>query len=122
MVDVCGILEAFLAEGLGSGETIESLCARHPRHEIELRGLWRRYTRAANALDEVGPAALEGANGSPETRHPETRYQVRGEVARGGMGGVLQVWDRELRRTLAMKVLGTRSSPRLAGRASGVGC
>ncbi len=33
------------------------------------------------------------------------RYTVRGEVARGGMGVVLKVWDNELRRVLAMKVL-----------------
>lgn len=32
------------------------------------------------------------------------RYEVRGEIDRGGMGVVLEVWDRELRRSLAMKV------------------
>jgi len=31
------------------------------------------------------------------------RYTLRGEVARGGMGVILKVWDRDLRRTLAMK-------------------
>lgn len=31
------------------------------------------------------------------------RYEVRGEIARGGMGVVLDVWDRDLRRRLAMK-------------------
>jgi serine/threonine protein kinase len=33
-----------------------------------------------------------------------SRYEVRGEIDRGGMGAVLEVWDRELRRPLAMKV------------------
>ena len=44
---------------------------------------------------------------------PETsRYEVRRELARGGMGAILEVWDRELRRTLAMKVvLGSRPGP-----------
>jgi WD40 repeat protein/serine/threonine protein kinase len=31
------------------------------------------------------------------------RYTLRGEVARGGMGVILKVWDEDLRRTLAMK-------------------
>jgi len=34
-----------------------------------------------------------------------TRYSIRDEVARGGMGAVLRVWDEELRRHLAMKVM-----------------
>ena len=33
------------------------------------------------------------------------RYQRRGEVARGGMGVILRVWDRSIRRNLAMKVI-----------------
>ena len=40
------------------------------------------------------------------------RYQVEGEVARGGMGVILKVWDKELRRPLAMKViLGQATAP-----------
>ncbi len=34
-----------------------------------------------------------------------TRYRMLGEVARGGMGVILKIWDDELRRTLAMKVV-----------------
>jgi formylglycine-generating enzyme required for sulfatase activity/serine/threonine protein kinase len=34
-----------------------------------------------------------------------TRYRVQGEVAHGGMGAVLRVWDEDLRRHLAMKVM-----------------
>jgi len=33
------------------------------------------------------------------------RYEIRGEIARGGMGVVLRVWDEDLRRSLAMKVI-----------------
>ena len=32
------------------------------------------------------------------------RYDVKEEVARGGQGAILRVWDQDLRRTLAMKV------------------
>ncbi len=35
----------------------------------------------------------------------KSRYVQRGEVARGGMGLVLKVWDQDLRRQLAMKVV-----------------
>jgi formylglycine-generating enzyme required for sulfatase activity/serine/threonine protein kinase len=34
-----------------------------------------------------------------------TRYKFLGELARGGMGAILEVWDAELRRKLAMKVI-----------------
>ncbi len=41
-----------------------------------------------------------------------TRYKLLGEVARGGMGVILKIWDDELRRTLAMKVvLGRGNEP-----------
>ena len=32
------------------------------------------------------------------------RYKARNEIARGGMGAILKVWDEGLRRPLAMKV------------------
>ncbi len=42
----------------------------------------------------------------------ESRYTLEGEVARGGMGAILRVWDGDLRRHLAMKViLGRGDSP-----------
>src|SRR5262245_32340486 len=41
-----------------------------------------------------------------------SRYQLRGEIARGGMGAILKVWDEDLRRSLAMKViLGKGATP-----------
>ena len=33
------------------------------------------------------------------------RYRLKGELARGGQGAVLRVWDEDLRRNLAMKVV-----------------
>ncbi len=38
-------------------------------------------------------------------RSRSDRFELRGEVARGGMGVILRAWDSDLRRTLAMKVL-----------------
>jgi WD40 repeat protein/serine/threonine protein kinase len=37
-----------------------------------------------------------------------SRYQVRSEIGRGGMGAVHKVWDDDLRRSLAMKVMHPR--------------
>src|SRR5204862_5242964 len=43
------------------------------------------------------------------------RYQLEGEVARGGMGVVLKIWDEDLRRHLAMKVILGQAEPRSSG-------
>ena len=44
-----------------------------------------------------------------------TRYVQRGELARGGMGMILRVWDEDLRRELAMKVVLGESGQAAAG-------
>lgn len=50
-------------------------------------------------------------------RDPRTRYELKGEVARGGMGAILKVFDGDLRRTLAMKVMlgGSSGTPGVEG-------
>ncbi len=45
---------------------------------------------------------IETLSGRPA---PFTRYRLKGEVAHGGMGSILRVWDEDLRRHLAMKVI-----------------
>ncbi len=40
-----------------------------------------------------------------EREKPHTRYKLEGEVAHGGQGAILRVWDEDLRRHLAMKVI-----------------
>ena len=39
-----------------------------------------------------------------------SRYSIKNEVASGGMGTILRVWDEDLRRNLAMKVMHGRGS------------
>ncbi|MCB9916400.1 MAG: protein kinase [Planctomycetes bacterium] len=48
----------------------------------------------SGVLERLGTQGREGG-----------RYEPRREIARGGMGAILEVWDTELRRTLAMKVV-----------------
>ncbi|MGQ0553030.1 MAG: WD40 repeat domain-containing serine/threonine protein kinase [Planctomycetota bacterium] len=45
-----------------------------------------------------------------EHASPRSRYTEHGEVARGGMGVILKVWDADLRRALAMKVTHEQAS------------
>lgn len=40
-----------------------------------------------------------------------SRYRLEGEVARGGMGAILRVWDEDIRRHLAMKVVLGKGDP-----------
>ncbi|MFT7669525.1 MAG: formylglycine-generating enzyme required for sulfatase activity/serine/threonine protein kinase [Planctomycetota bacterium] len=50
------------------------------------------------------------------SEHTQSRYKLRGEVGRGGMAAVLRVWDENLKRSLAMKVIlgdtGSNETPR----------
>lgn len=39
------------------------------------------------------------------------RYALKDEIARGGMGAILKVWDQDLRRHLAMKVIVGKEQP-----------
>ncbi len=49
------------------------------------------------------------SSGGPATEAPDGAgygpYVLRGEIARGGQGAVLRVWDQDLNRNLAMKVI-----------------
>ncbi len=58
----------------------------------------------------TGGRAAELAQKLSEQMGLGPRYKVGNEIARGGMGTILRVWDEDLRRNLAMKVMHTRES------------
>ena len=88
--------------------------------------LARRLERLYGTNPDPGIALSEGPGDQDDSRtgailrrlanqDPEqARYRVMGEIARGGMGRILEVWDRDLRRKLAMKVMqgGDERQPR----------
>ncbi len=118
----------------GSKQSFEDYCRLRPQLADELRKLhadWRRmsdlYERLGGSSplseqlrraygEEVDPAISLGPDlSSEDSTHIMRRlgahgrnqrgYESRGLVARGGMGAILRVWDEDLRRTLAMKVV-----------------
>jgi WD40 repeat protein/serine/threonine protein kinase len=87
----------------------ERLRRRHgaevdPRVSLEPEPADSTASDAGTAGAEARPASsvLERLLSSGETAG---RYAYKGEIARGGMGAVLKVWDEDFRRTLAMKVI-----------------
>ena len=90
-----------------------------PRHDGE-GSFIDRLSRAVGAdvdprveLEAGGDAEAPGGTGSGtsgvvarmrERPSLSSRYRLEGEIARGGMGAILDVWDEDLRRRLAMKV------------------
>jgi len=114
----------------GDGVDFDAFCAERPALADSLRMLhdaWRTSVRKNVAasrepsiraflskdagrgnvdLDDEAPRDEpdSGVQGRLEQIASRTgRYQLREEVARGGMGVILKVWDKDLRRTLAMK-------------------
>jgi len=76
---------------------------------------------------EPGPPARDPNDAATEllrrlslsgTKAP--RYKHDGEVGRGGMGAILKIWDENLRRHLAMKVVLARDDAPDAGTTAGV--
>ena len=84
------------ARGAGSGD-FEQLCRQRPDLAEELRVLHDSWRWMEDTRRRVGPSRRVGSEGP--------RYSVRREIGSGGMGVVFEVWDAELRRNLAMKVL-----------------
>ena len=98
----------------GEAAEIEALCAEHPEHAAALRRMHANLARVGMFFDDavepgVAPACepkvekalLEELRSAAAT----DRYEPVGEVGRGGMGVVHEVFDKSLRRRLAMKVL-----------------
>ncbi len=102
------------------------LCAAHPEFADDLRRLHEaaKATRAKHDTSVSSPLArqppsIESASGTQPkppreaptpaalTRPAGGRYEIQGVVARGGMGVIYAVQDRDLNRQIAMKVIGT---------------
>jgi hypothetical protein len=126
------------------GHNFEKLCADHPALASELHQLHSivQFAQAAASsrsfqqslreqfgedvevtvkLEEGTPSGLP-PSGVPAVEPakagtPNLRYALEGEVARGGMGVIWRVRDRDLARTLAMKVM-TGAPGQSAGSAS----
>ena len=68
----------------------------------------RKEAGAASGSDTATEAAIGRLR---ERLDPESRLEVQGELARGGMGAVLSVLDKNLRREMAMKVMLKQTEP-----------
>ena len=71
-------------------------------------------------LPDATVAHLRAVAGAPDAAPPDlkgTPYEIREELGRGGMGTVYLVWDRELAREVALKVVNAEAPADLARRA-----
>lgn len=107
------------------GEKQKKLAGDPTRPPSVVESLRRQYgndidpniTLDPGAAADTGSAAAPRQSKPPSTageellqkisQHssPNPRYTYKSEVARGGMGAILKVWDGDLRRNLAMKVI-----------------
>ena len=95
----------------------EALLARHPAQVEELQALLAELSRRVSGTRR-GADPTRARSDNPEQsgtdaalevlqhmfeRSGKWRYRIEEEVARGGQGAVLRVWDEDLQRSLAMK-------------------
>jgi tetratricopeptide (TPR) repeat protein len=100
----------------GEAVSFEELLRLHPQLTSELRGMhhsWHSVQQLVEKLQSVMPqqpaaepatvvaALLEQLR---ERQVSGSRYEHQNEIGRGGMGAILEVWDADLQRPLAMKV------------------
>ncbi len=121
----------FLSLGREGEGDFEAFCLAHAELKDELRSLYEDWTRIRKLIGRTSPPSLSeqlsathgfdvenGVTLDPperpssavverlnEHRPQGTRYEVHDEIARGGMGVILKLWDQDLRRNLAMKAL-----------------
>ena len=112
------VFAQFLARGSRvDGHAIDDLCRSHPDLEPSLRGLAEKRSEVKLQPPRVGAGPIVTvrrrlAKRSDLPAPSWDRYVLLGELARGGMGLVLHVWDTVLERPLAMKVLDTKDLPK----------
>ncbi|MCC6405959.1 MAG: SUMF1/EgtB/PvdO family nonheme iron enzyme [Planctomycetes bacterium] len=98
----------------GAHVEFEALVREHPTLTDELRAHhanWQALVEAEQCSRALlgsrggGPTAADALTSRLVTRASTSdRYTDQGEVARGGMGSIRRVFDRDFRRALAMKV------------------
>jgi formylglycine-generating enzyme required for sulfatase activity/serine/threonine protein kinase len=108
-------LAADYVERRRRGETtsIEDYAGAHPALADDIRAFFPAVEYMENALpsppsagqQERSDFASEVLQRLAGRGKGYERYEPRGEVGRGGQGKVLRVWDEDLHRTVAMKVL-----------------
>jgi hypothetical protein len=103
---------------------LDEQCGEDEDLKREILTLLRHHGEPDSLLDNAGPIerdrSASDAAGSwdrlrekLQSRGPVwKRYRHDGELARGGMGAIHQVYDEDLRRTLAMKVVLVRDEER----------
>ena len=108
-------LASHLRQLHGIGDLARSLAGSAPFHH-SLREVFGEEVEVRLTLDDdklvaedAQPTMVDGTAQVPSESAPGVaagdRYALQGEVARGGMGIIYRVRDRELNRTLAMKVM-----------------
>ena len=105
--------EAFCAERPALTDSLRvlfnawSVTKRLPSKGQSIREfLSKKESRPRIDLDDEAPAEDPGSGVRERLAQIASRsgrYALREEIARGGMGVILRVWDKDLRRTLAMK-------------------
>ena len=89
----------------GAEPDFEAYCAEHPRLAPKLRRLHANWQRLGGLLEEPTTPSVEALEELRRDPPGSERLRIDGEVARGGRGRILQAWDRDLQRELAMKVM-----------------
>ncbi len=116
----------FLCE-TGAAPDFDAFCGAFRGDQDALRAMHADWAGLSGVLSEGRPdsSGLDALTALREELGGRTqageRYERREELARGGMGVILRVWDRDLARHLAMKVSlspAERGSEALAGGAS----
>lgn len=106
----------------GDGISFDELCERNPPLAERLKEMRISHDRAGAVFARlVGPASGGPAHGNtdhPWIRAELGRYEVRREIAHGGMGVVLEAYDPSLRRTIAVKIVRVEREPPPSARES----
>lgn len=106
-------------EQLENGEPadFEGLCREHAEQAPQLRRIHRRWLAMTRAFGEMSQQRT--GSGPVDTPSPSVdalmqrlgasgaridRYAIGSEIARGSMGRIVQAWDQELRREVALKI------------------